>query len=341
MTHSTLFQEETTEKPLLQHIRLLEERLQQRDVAILESEEELTALKSQMIHLRDLYNRNREQNEQQKRVNQQLSQALKEKSLKPSVAPEDTEKLKIENAALHSSLTEIQQHSKQLERVIQFLRERAEESHLEAKQLREEFQINRELVNTLTTQTEAHDQELKMAQQHLGKKMREAALLYEKNEEFAQQIQNLEAELTESRHQTNLAQQALNSLQLREQSLEEQLSTKDEEVESIEKAWEDRYSQIYDKWQESEHTIKQFKALEDKHFQAQNAIANLFSLFGQPQMPTSLASAKLSTKQLFDDQRHSITLVEAIHAAPQVKQEKINIFDNGISQVRYKQTLFD
>lgn len=297
VTKSTLTQDETAQHSLLVALQ----QLRKKDKAIADLEEELAALKKQMIALRDLY-------EQQKRFNIEHKNQGSE------------EKLKTENALLQSSLTDISQHNKQLERVVQFLRERAEESHLEAKQLREEFQANRELVETLTSQSEAHDQELKMAQQHLGKKMREAAELSDKNENLTQQIQQLQKELTESQNFAIASQQKLNILQMREKNFQDQLLHREQDMEQLNKSWEEKYSQLHEKWQASESDFKHFKSLEEKYFQIQNAITNLNALFGS-----------LQSKSSFDDQRHSIKLVEAIQANT----------ENNVTPIRYKQTLFD
>lgn len=355
VANSTLTKDETEQQSLLvalQRIQTLENQLQSKNQAIDDLEEELSALKNQMITLRDLYNHTREQNEQQKRINQQHLITIRDKDSRPFSINESTllkekenvEKLKTENAILHSSLADITQHSKQLERVVQFLRERAEESHLEAKQLRDEFQTNLELVETLTSQSEAHDQELRMAQQHLGKKMREAAELSDKNDELTQQIQQMRGELAESQNLAIMSQQKLNALQIREKNLQDQLLSREQEIENLNQSWEGKYSQVYDKWQETENYYKHLKSLEDKYHQAQSAVSSLYTLFGSSQPTPSnsaTASIKHPTKPHFDDHRHSITLVEAIHATPQTKQEKPNLFESSVSPIRYKQTLFD
>ena len=69
----------------------------------------------------------------------------------------DKERAKIEtmageNQKLAQDLAESRQHNEQLERVIQHLRERAEEAHLEANQFQEEFQSAHDKIAKLTAQ---------------------------------------------------------------------------------------------------------------------------------------------------------------------------------------------
>jgi hypothetical protein len=228
------------------------------------AEDEVAALRQQHSILRDMCEKEIAKNEQYKaqiailKENHLAELNSTEQQRKKPLIKSQTEvetalskerevlqALREENAILSKSLTDSQQHAKQLERVIQFLRERGEESHLEAKQLRDEFQSSQSTITSLSQQLQItkeellHAQErhkhslhemevahaellklrqekhqhdetlnsvkgsnddlelnLKLAQQHLTKKMKEASLLTERNEE--QRIQILELQQAQS-----------------------------------------------------------------------------------------------------------------------------------------------
>jgi len=65
-------------------------------------------------------------------------------------------KLEAELSALKNAALEQKQHSEQLERAIQFLRGRLEESHLEANQFKEDYQKSQELIKRLQEEKESH-----------------------------------------------------------------------------------------------------------------------------------------------------------------------------------------
>lgn len=301
-----------------------------------ETEEELAALKTQLISLRDLYEKARDQIEQQKRIIAQLSQqqdkqererniqvSAKQTELQGTLAKEkeSLHKLREEADSLQRTLADSQQHNKQLERVIQFLRERAEESHLEAKQLREEFQTNRELVDTLSKQSEAKDQELKMAQHHLAKKMKETVSLSEKNEELVNQLQSIQRELAEAHNRATVAQQSLGLQQQREQQLQELLENNAQATDAQIKKWEEKYFHAYEKWQEAEAHSRLSRSLEEKLYQVQNIASNLTAILGQhPTRPHGTPNIRPQ-------------------ADPMPSEQPKN--ENNAPQMRYKQTLFD
>lgn len=287
-----------------------------------EAEEELAALKKQIITMRGLYDKERELNDQHKKIISQLSQQAKANNRIPEVKRFDQEK------ELQNKLTESQQHGKQLERVIQFLRERAEESHLEAKQLREEFQAKCALTDTLKKQFDENEQELKMAQQQLGKKMKEVTLLSEKNEE-------LYKALDEQQTQYANLEQEHSSLMFRERQLQEQLQNSSQVTEAQIKKWEEKYQQAYDKWQEAETQVRHFKSMEEKYQQASAALANLSSILG-PHSASAAASVKNVFHHLEEPRTQPAPPVEPIQTHAISSKNDLNA-----PQMRFKQSLFD
>jgi hypothetical protein len=147
------------------------------------AEEEVAALRQQLIVLKDYCDKERKTNQQHRLKIEQLTAELEQAQQRGTEFPlserrqrsndlsserpastqdkENVQALKENNAALSRALADNQRHSKQLERVIHFLRERSEEVSLEANQLREEFQASQQQVALLmeqhkTAQKEAH-----------------------------------------------------------------------------------------------------------------------------------------------------------------------------------------
>lgn len=182
MTKLTLADLDTRQTPqklllALKRIQELEHALEQaQNSSVLEElrqhladmEEEVTALRQQHLILKKRCEVEHELNAQHLKQIETLHTELQERedqlalmALQPAipVADENVPKLQAENAHLKSTLEEAQLHSRQLERVIHFLRERAEESFREAKQLREEFETRKdELHSSSQDQQEIHQQ---------------------------------------------------------------------------------------------------------------------------------------------------------------------------------------
>lgn len=129
---------------------------------------------------------------------------------------------------------------------------------------------------------EEGDAKLKMAQQHLAKKMKESTVL-------SQQLEEKETVCVQMQQQLHLAQQQTHSLQLsleqseqRERRLQEQLQDTVRIGEAQAGKWEEKYFQMCDKWQESEAQLRELKKFEEKYRQMQGLILNLGAFIGSP-----------------------------------------------------------
>jgi hypothetical protein len=144
-----------------------------------EAEKEIDALRKQLVALRNRYDEATQQNELHQQKLHKLAKDYEDKErecmallrqgeraspLKQQIEAEVneirsvTQGLKENNSRLMESLTNSEQHGKQLERVIQYLRERSEESHLEARHLREELRKSQEIIQRLTLETKGVQQ---------------------------------------------------------------------------------------------------------------------------------------------------------------------------------------
>ncbi len=127
---------------------------------------------------------------------------------------------------------------------------------------------------------EESEARLKVAQQHLAKKVKEAALLNEKLEEHHNHLIDLEQIVEDQKTQLAQLQTHVDLYQKQEKRLQEQLHEALKGTESQVAKWEEKYFRMYDKWQESENRIRDLKKFEEKHQQMQSLLANLGTFMG-------------------------------------------------------------
>lgn len=180
---------------------------------------------------------------------------------------------------------------------------------------------------------------LKVAQQHLAKKVKEATLLNERVEEQQVSLNDL-TEIVE--HQRNLLAQLQAQVEIyqkQEKRLQEQLHEALKGTESQVAKWEEKYFRMYDKWQESEMRVSELKKFEEKHHQMQSLLANLGTFMGgsfpspSPLLPSGPENAERVVRPM-----------EESPAAPsqaESQEEKYDVFGMRQSSVdKYKTTLF-
>jgi chromosome segregation ATPase len=139
-------------------------------------------------------------------------------------------------------LNEKQQHSEQLERVIQFLRERSQEAQLELKQLREEYQNSQVTVNQLNEQVNRSSAEnlkqRELLQQEKKEKEEvyaEMKLLQTQFESLRHLIHSINLELNQAHADLNLKDQEHEILKKEKLDLEVSLTEKMKCLEVFEK----------------------------------------------------------------------------------------------------------
>jgi len=121
---------------------------------------------------------------------------------------------------------------------------------------------------------------LKIAQQHLAKKVKEGALLSEKLEEQQVNLSEFAQTIEYQKSQLAQLQASIDLYQRQEKRLQEQLHEALKGTESQIVKWEEKYFRMYDKWQESENRIRELKKFEEKHLQMQSLLANLGNFMG-------------------------------------------------------------
>lgn len=130
---------------------------------------------------------------------------------------------------------------------------------------------------------EEHESRLKTAQQHLAKKMKEAALLSEQVDKQHVLLLELQQQYELAKTQAGHLQNNIEMYQKQEKKLQEQLHDALKATESQVAKWEEKYFKMYDKWQESEAAIRELKKFEEKHHQMQSLLTNLGTFMGSSQ----------------------------------------------------------
>jgi chromosome segregation ATPase len=203
---------------------------------------------------------------------------------------------------------------------------------------------------------EEQEQNVRAAQQHLAKKLKEVALQSEKNEEQQQLISELQTALADSFTKTEDVKHDL-ELQLQQEKFQqEQLQTTLKAAETHVQQWEHKYSQLQSKFHELERQNKELKALEERQIQVQGLLNNVGLLMGGGTLTSTNSSSQ--TLPVFPSAKLTFgTALESVSSTPfldsqeakeeqhkpmlQVTEDTHNLFDVPDTFVRYKQTLFD
>lgn len=212
-----------------------------------------------------------------------VNSAVKEKELIQDKYEQLKDEWKQINERLEETIEARQQmdvHLNQLEAIAANqetqLQEFAEQLQL-LHQGKEILESERDQLKILLEESEAR---LKVAQQHLAKKVKEAALLSEKLEEQQAHLTDLAQTIEDEKTQIAQLQTSVELYERQEKRLQEQLNEALKGTESQITKWEEKYFRMYDKWQESEKRVRELKKFEEKHVQMQGLLANLGNFMG-------------------------------------------------------------
>lgn len=204
---------------------------------------------------------------------------------------------------------------------------------------------------------------LKMAQQHLAKKVKETSDLNDRIHSQDLILQDLQNQLNLSRARIAEQQQIMETQFQQEKRLQDQLIEASKSAESIVTKWEEKYFKVYEKWQDNELKLKDLKKVEEKFVQMQNILSNIGGLFGPPlhhkasvnSFPSKeeerdiLPSIQHQERQVNEIQIHGYTPIETssktIHEedGKRVEKEQFyhNLFEMPKQLKRPKYNLFD
>jgi chromosome segregation ATPase len=126
---------------------------------------------------------------------------------------------------------------------------------------------------------EESENKLKVAQQHLAKKVKESTLLNEKVLDLQNQLHEAYQMVESQKNQLNHLQAAVDLYQKQEEKLQDQLHQVLKGTESQVAKWEEKYFHMYSKWQESENKSRELKKYEEKCLLMQNQMQSLLGNF--------------------------------------------------------------
>lgn len=139
-------------------------------------------------------------------------------------------------------------------------------------------------------EAEAH---LKLAQQHLAKKVKETSDLHDKVHAQDVLIQGLQTNLEQMKMRLSEQQHSFESQLQQEKRIYEQLCESVKATESLVSKWEEKYFNVFEKWQDNEMHLKEMKKIEVKHNQLQVLLANIGGFFGTPMNYSAQTSEEL------------------------------------------------
>lgn len=201
-----------------------------------------------------------------------------------------------------------------------------------------------QLENTLSNVTRYQDEQdtrIKIAQQHVGKKLKEVALLNEKIENQQDQIIDLQTLLYQLQTKMADMESTYEQKLQQEKKLQEQLHETLRFSEGQVVKWEEKYLKTYEK----------LKVLEEKQQQMQTLFSSIGNVMGSQSMlpasssplsttypPHSFLSSKSPPQWEDLPQMHEESLAQGIQSLPSAQP---SLFDAETIQQKFRQNLFD
>lgn len=171
---------------------------------------------------------------------------------------------------------------------------------------------------------EEREAEIKIAQQHLAKKVKEAARLSEQQEESELRADRLQQEMSDIRSLCDALKAENNRLYKRERELQDQIQEQAQAAETKCAKWEEEYFKVVAQWKETDAQVNKLKQLEEKY-------AQLRTLFGEiDRFKETIPAVPLIQEKL----EHS-------HEPLQAPSTMIDLFSSPKPPVRIRQNLFD
>ena len=190
-----------------------------------------------------------------------------------------------------------------------------------------------EILEQKELELQEHETNLRAAQQHLAKKMREAAQLAEQNHELneaiitqEQTVESLKAKLAE-------AKASLENEADIKQTLQRQYHEGIKVIESQCAKWEEKYFQLQEKWQVVEAQNRELKRLEERFGKLQSMFSHMGSLIGTAQQP-------VEERPSFETPQAPVKKFSEIETLPSEPLHQPVLFDPVPKSQRYKESFF-
>ena len=238
-----------------------------------------------------LYNRSAQLEQMLERHNSDikiLQNQLEEAGKKEDVYNVQISELEAGNLKKHQeAMDEFRKRIQDLEDVLQKHHDQLHEKETEIEEnnsqillLSQEKIRLEDTLSNLTRYQDEQDARIKVAQQHLGKKVKEATLMNEKMEEQKVQISELQASLNQMKTKMMEMQNSFDLQIQQEKKHQEQLHETVRFSEGQIVKWEEKYLKTYDK----------LKVLEEKQHQMQALLSSLGNVISSHSVPHAQAS---------------------------------------------------
>lgn len=261
-----------------------------------------------------------------------FSQQCQEKEERIAALQIELESEKNAHAENAAELLTIQQQWKQLQDNILASQNQIGQLNEEMNHQRKLYEDNIRISNATL---EEKDQEIKAAQQHLARKLKELSLLGEKQEDQQRFIAELQKVSNEAKAKNAELQTTFQAQLDQEKRLRELLQDSSKTTEAQIKKWEEKYFQIYDRWQEAESRNRDLRLLEEKYVQMQALLSNLGALAGAPvssNKPTEVPNRPSPIEQAPNHEKSS---------QQKSVSEDPNLFDAPKTNTRHRQSFFE
>lgn len=354
-----------------EHTGSLLQDLKREKAEKLEALNEVKALYSQFDVLKKLYADAQKQvdlgNEQRRAAEVEFAD-LKSKIAQLEVCQEKLAAFQEKDAEYVRAQEEAEASQKKMkafqERETQYVK--AQEDLEDAKKiLLENQRLQDHYVKAAAAQEDA-ELRLRVAQQHLAKKVKETSELNDRVRSQAQQLQELQSDLDQARTQAAEQQSTADGLLQQVRRLQDQLQDAARSAEIVATRWEEKYFKTYEKWQENEMRLKGFRKFEEKYLQMQALLTSFGSLFENaiaerpakyPSIPGPCvqsedhlsSSVQIAVGTRFADDEDEIPLPRSMHSEPYpaeggksyAKGPYQNLFDMPRQIKRPKENLFE
>lgn len=264
--------------------------------ALQESKEERLneeqAYQAQITTLNELYEKEKENGEILNRLLKEQTKSLEENQEQLNQLEASVKELSENSVAKERAYLELAQFSEEMK--LKLAVSSDEKSHYH-----ESLEKKEELINNLSSQVAAlskaqektteilkekeleeqeHEAHLRAAQQHLAKKMREAALLAEQNQDLTEAIATHEKALESAKSKLAEAKATLENEANQKLNLQKQYQEGIKVIESQCAKWEEKYFQLQEKWQATETQNRELKRLEERFGKLQSMFSHMGSI---------------------------------------------------------------
>lgn len=262
---------------------------------------------------------------------------------------------------LDSSVKKILSQEERLQKNEEQKQTECNELTLQLKKLTEEKQALETEITHIRAAQEERETRIKIAHQHLAKKVKEVSLLTEQIDGQKNQLDELQSNLNAAQTKIQEIQTTMDVKNSQERRLQEQLQETIKYAESQVSKWEEKYLRIYEKLQETENRNRELKLIEEKHSQMQALLSNLGNVIGAPigfvqpqgniaeeltvKPPISLICEKLNTEREEEVKGSGSPIISLFSESEtkEIPQAVPNLFDTLPSPPvqRRKDNLFD